>query len=86
VFFDNVPTAVEVAIKVALQFFLLTKAKTDNHYCFRKCISWRYFCSYGSKRNLFTQAFEECLIWCIPAPTCERQEQSYDALRAQIKK
>jgi adenosylmethionine-8-amino-7-oxononanoate aminotransferase len=35
--------------------------------------------------GIFYTLFEECLLmWCIPAPIKARQE-SYDALRAQIK-
>jgi len=39
-FSDNGSTSVEVAIKVALQYFYNKGQKKNNDYSFRKCVSW----------------------------------------------
>jgi hypothetical protein len=59
-FSDNGSTAVEVAIKVALQYFF-NKGKENDNNCFRKCFSWRHFEQWQLVEFPFVEAFKVCL-------------------------
>jgi adenosylmethionine-8-amino-7-oxononanoate aminotransferase len=73
VFFNNGSTAVEVAIKV-LQFFFNKGEKRTTIIAFENAFHGDT-CSYGSKRNFFTQAFEGMFIDVVRIPAPVRKER-----------
>jgi adenosylmethionine-8-amino-7-oxononanoate aminotransferase len=87
-FSDNGSTAVEVAIKVALQFFFNKGEKRTTIIAFENAFHGDTFAAMAASGiSFYTQAFEGMFIDVvrIPAPTKGQEQESYDALRAQIK-
>ena len=87
-FSDNGSTAVEVAIKVALQFFFNTGEKRTTIIAFENAFHGDTFAAMAASGiSFYTQAFEGMFIDVvrIPAPIKGQEQESYDALRAQIK-
>ena len=87
-FSDNGSTAVEVAIKVALQFFFNKGEKRTTIIAFENAFHGDTFAAMAASGiSFYTQAFEGMFIDVvrIPAPIKGQEQESYDALRAQIK-
>jgi adenosylmethionine-8-amino-7-oxononanoate aminotransferase len=87
-FSDNGSTAVEVAIKVALQFFFNKGEKRTIIIAFENAFHGDTFAAMAASGiSFYTQAFEGMFIDVvrIPAPIKGHEQESYDALRAQIK-
>lgn len=87
-FSDNGSTAVEVAIKVALQFFFNKGEKRTTIIAFENAFHGDTFAAMAASGiSFYTQAFEGMFIDVvrIPAPIKGQEQESYDALRARIK-
>ena len=87
-FSDNGSTAVEVAIKVALQFFFNKGEKRTTIIAFENAFHGDTFAAMAASGiSFYTQAFEGMFIDVvrIPAPVKGQEQESYDALRSQIK-
>ena len=87
-FSDNGSTAVEVAIKVALQFFFNKGEKRTTIIAFENAFHGDTFAAMAASGiSFYTQAFEGMFIDVvrIPAPIKGHEQESFDALRAQIK-
>lgn len=86
-FSDNGSTAVEVAIKVALQFFFNKGEKRTTIIAFENAFHGDTFAAMAASGiSFYTQAFEGMFINVvrIPAPVKGREQESYDALETQI--
>lgn len=87
-FSDNGSTAVEVAIKVALQFFFNKGEKRTTIIAFENAFHGDTFAAMAASGiSFYTQAFEGMFIDVvrIPVPVKGKEQESYDALRKQIK-
>jgi adenosylmethionine-8-amino-7-oxononanoate aminotransferase len=87
-FSDNGSTAVEVAIKVALQFFFNKGEKRTTIIAFENAFHGDTFAAMAASGiSFYTQAFEGMFIDVvrIPAPIKGKEQESYDALKMQIK-
>ncbi|MBU2062511.1 MAG: adenosylmethionine--8-amino-7-oxononanoate transaminase [Bacteroidetes bacterium] len=87
-FSDNGSTAVEVAIKVALQFFFNKGEKRTTIIAFENAFHGDTFAAMAASGiSFYTQAFEGMFIDVvrIPAPIKGQEQESYDALKNQIK-
>ncbi|MBX9888655.1 MAG: adenosylmethionine--8-amino-7-oxononanoate transaminase [Flavobacteriaceae bacterium] len=87
-FSDNGSTAVEVAIKVALQFFFNKGEKRTTIIAFENAFHGDTFAAMAASGiSFYTQAFEGMFIDVvrIPAPIKGQEQESYDALQIQIK-
>jgi adenosylmethionine-8-amino-7-oxononanoate aminotransferase len=75
-FSDNGSTAVEVAIKVALQYFFNGAKENDNN-CFRKCFSWNTLEQWQLVEFPFVEAFQGMFIDIvrIPVPVKDRNRK-----------
>ncbi|OCB75354.1 adenosylmethionine--8-amino-7-oxononanoate transaminase [Flavobacterium crassostreae] len=86
-FSDNGSTAVEVAIKVALQFFFNKAEKRTTIIAFENAFHGDTFAAMAASGiSFYTQAFKGMFIDVvrIPAPTKGKEQESYDALQMQI--
>ncbi|HEX8576925.1 MAG TPA: adenosylmethionine--8-amino-7-oxononanoate transaminase [Flavobacterium sp.] len=87
-FSDNGSTAVEVAIKVALQYFYNKGEKKTTIISFEDAFHGDTFAAMAASGiSLYTQAFKGMFIDVvrIPVPVKGREQESYDALRNTIK-
>jgi adenosylmethionine-8-amino-7-oxononanoate aminotransferase len=87
-FSDNGSTAVEVAIKVALQYFFNKGEKKTTIIAFENAFHGDTFAAMAASGiSLYTQAFEGMFIDVvrIPVPVRGEEEKSYAALREAIK-
>lgn len=87
-FSDNGSTAVEVAIKVALQFFFNKGEKRTTIIAFENAFHGDTFAAMAASGiSFYTQAFEGMFIDVvrIPAPIKGQEQESFDALKNQIK-
>jgi adenosylmethionine-8-amino-7-oxononanoate aminotransferase len=87
-FSDNGSTAVEVAIKVALQYFFNKGEKRTTIIAFENAFHGDTFAAMAASGiSFYTQAFEGMFIDVvrIPVPVKGAEQQSYDALRERIK-
>ena len=87
-FSDNGSTAVEVAIKVALQYFFNKNEKKTTIIAFENAFHGDTFAAMAASGiSFYTQAFEGMFIDVvrIPVPIKGQEQESYDALQAIIK-
>ena len=87
-FSDNGSTAVEVAIKVALQFFFNKGEKRPTIIAFENAFHGDTFAAMAASGiSFYTQAFEGMFIDVvrIPVPVKGSEQQSFDALREAIR-
>ncbi|MDD5149041.1 MAG: adenosylmethionine--8-amino-7-oxononanoate transaminase [Flavobacterium sp.] len=87
-FSDNGSTAVEVAIKVALQYFFNKGEKKTTIIAFENAFHGDTFAAMAASGiSFYTQAFQGMFIDVvrIPVPTKGNEEASYSALREAIK-
>jgi adenosylmethionine-8-amino-7-oxononanoate aminotransferase len=87
-FSDNGSTAVEVAIKVALQYFFNKGEKKTTIIAFENAFHGDTFAAMAASGiSFYTQAFQGMFIDVvrIPVPTKGREQESFDALREVIK-
>lgn len=87
-FSDNGSTAVEVAIKVALQFFFNKGEKRTTIIAFENAFHGDTFAAMAASGiSFYTQAFEGMFIDVvrIPVPVKGKEQESYNALKTQIK-
>lgn len=87
-FSDNGSTAVEVAIKVALQFFYNKGEKKTTIIAFEDAFHGDTFAAMAASGiSLYTQAFEGMFVDVIriPVPTLGNEQASFDALKNAIK-
>ncbi|ESU23742.1 adenosylmethionine-8-amino-7-oxononanoate aminotransferase [Flavobacterium enshiense DK69] len=85
---DNGSTAVEIAIKVALQFFYNKDEKRTKIIAFENAFHGDTFAAMAASGiSFFTEAFRGSLIEVvrIPVPTQGNEQASYDALEALAK-
>lgn len=85
---DNGSTAVEIAIKVALQFFYNKGEKRTKIIAFENAFHGDTFAAMAASGiSFFTEAFRDSLIEVvrIPVPTKGKGQASYDALEALAK-
>jgi len=83
-FSDNGSTAVEVAIKVALQYFFNKGEKKTTIIAFENAFHGDTFAAMATSGiSFFTEAFQGMLIDVvrIPVPTKGREQESFDALK-----
>ncbi|POY40124.1 adenosylmethionine--8-amino-7-oxononanoate transaminase [Flavobacterium alvei] len=88
-FSDNGSTAVEVAIKVALQYFFNKREKKTTIIAFENAFHGDTFAAMAASGiSFYTQAFQGMFIDVvrIPVPTKGQEQESFDALRNVIKK
>lgn len=88
-FSDNGSTAVEVAIKVALQYFFNKGEKRTTIIAFENAFHGDTFAAMAASGiSFYTQAFEGMFIDVvrIPVPVKGREQESFDALREVIQK
>ena len=88
-FSDNGSTAVEVAIKVALQYFFNKGEKKTTIIAFENAFHGDTFAAMAASGiSFYTQAFQGMFIDVvrIPVPIKEQEQESFDALRNAIKK
>lgn len=86
-FSDNGSTAVEVAIKVAFQFFFNKNQKKTTIIAFENAFHGDTFAAMAASGiSLFSEAFQGALIDVvrIPLPTIEDEKSSIDALKLAI--
>lgn len=86
-FSDNGSTAVEVAIKVALQYFYNNGEKRTTIIAFEDAFHGDTFAAMAASGiSFYTQAFQGMFIDVqrIPVPTLGNEEASFDALKAVI--
>ncbi|WP_369752743.1 adenosylmethionine--8-amino-7-oxononanoate transaminase [Flavobacterium sp. WC2409] len=86
-FSDNGSTAVEVAIKVALQFFFNKGEKRTTIIAFENAFHGDTFAAMAASGiSFYTQAFEGMFIDVvrIPVPVKGKEQESYEALKTQI--
>jgi adenosylmethionine-8-amino-7-oxononanoate aminotransferase len=87
-FSDNGSTAVEVAIKVALQYFFNKGEKRTTIIAFENAFHGDTFAAMAASGiSFYTQAFEGMFIDVvrIPVPVKGAEQESYDVLRERIK-
>ena len=87
-FSDNGSTAVEVAIKVALQYFFNKGEKKTTIIAFENAFHGDTFAAMAASGiSFYTQAFQGMFIDVvrIPVPVKGQQQESYDALQLVIK-
>ena len=87
-FSDNGSTAVEVAIKVALQYFYNKGEKRTTIISFEDAFHGDTFAAMAASGiSLYTQAFEGMFVDVIriPVPTLGNEQASFDALKNAIK-
>jgi adenosylmethionine-8-amino-7-oxononanoate aminotransferase len=87
-FSDNGSTAVEVAIKVALQYFFNKGEKRTTIIAFENAFHGDTFAAMAASGiSFYTQAFQGMFIDVvrIPVPITGQEQASYDALKAVIK-
>lgn len=87
-FSDNGSTAVEVAIKVALQYFFNKGEKKTTIIAFENAFHGDTFAAMAASGiSFFTEAFQGMFIDVvrIPVPVKGKEEESFDALRKVIK-
>ncbi|WP_269226994.1 adenosylmethionine--8-amino-7-oxononanoate transaminase [Flavobacterium eburneipallidum] len=87
-FSDNGSTAVEVAIKVALQYFFNKGEKKTTIIAFENAFHGDTFAAMAASGiSFYTQAFEGMFIDVvrIPVPTKGNEQESFDALKKVIK-
>jgi adenosylmethionine-8-amino-7-oxononanoate aminotransferase len=87
-FSDNGSTAVEVAIKVALQYFFNKGEKKTTIIAFENAFHGDTFAAMAASGiSFYTQAFQGMFIDVIriPVPTKGQEQESFDALREVIK-
>jgi adenosylmethionine-8-amino-7-oxononanoate aminotransferase len=87
-FSDNGSTAVEVAIKVALQYFFNKGEKKSTIIAFENAFHGDTFAAMAASGiSFYTQAFEGMFIDVvrIPVPIKGQEQESFDALREVIK-
>jgi adenosylmethionine-8-amino-7-oxononanoate aminotransferase len=87
-FSDNGSTAVEVGIKVALQYFFNKGEQRTTIIAFENAFHGDTFAAMAASGiSFYTQAFEGMFIDVvrIPVPVPGKEEESYQALREQIK-
>lgn len=87
-FSDNGSTAVEVAIKVALQYFFNKGEKKTTIIAFENAFHGDTFAAMAASGiSFYTQAFQGMFIDVvrIPVPTKGQKQESFDALREAIK-
>ncbi len=87
-FSDNGSTAVEVAIKVALQFYFNRGEKRPTIIAFENAFHGDTFAAMAASGiSFYTQAFEGMFIDVIriPVPVEGKEQESYDALQVAIK-
>ncbi|MBB1193241.1 adenosylmethionine--8-amino-7-oxononanoate transaminase [Flavobacterium sp. SOK18b] len=87
-FSDNGSTAVEVGIKVALQYFFNKGEQRTTIIAFENAFHGDTFAAMAASGiSFYTQAFEGMFIDVvrIPVPVLGKEEESYQALREQIK-
>jgi len=87
-FSDNGSTAVEVAIKVALQYFFNKGEKKTTIIAFENAFHGDTFGAMAASGiSFFTEAFQGMFIDVvrIPVPTKGQEQESFDALRNSIK-
>lgn len=87
-FSDNGSTAVEVAIKVALQYFYNKEEKRISIIAFEDAFHGDTFAAMAASGiSLYTQAFEGMFVDVIriPVPTPGNEQLSFDALKNAIK-
>ncbi len=88
-FSDNGSTAVEVAIKVALQYFFNKREKKTTIIAFENAFHGDTFAAMAASGiSFYTQAFQGMFIDVvrIPVPTKGQEQESFYALRNVIKK
>ncbi|WP_306349655.1 adenosylmethionine--8-amino-7-oxononanoate transaminase [Flavobacterium sp. '19STA2R22 D10 B1'] len=88
-FSDNGSTAVEIAIKVALQFFFNKGEKRTTILAFENAFHGDTFAAMAASGiSFFTEAFQGALIDVvrIPVPVKGKEEESYKALKEAIEK
>lgn len=88
-FSDNGSTAVEVALKVALQFFYNKGEKRTSIIAFENAFHGDTFAAMATSGiSFFTEAFQGMLIDVIriPVPVKGQEQESFDALAKAIKK
>lgn len=88
-FSDNGSTSVEVAIKVALQYFFNKGTKKTTIIAFENAFHGDTFAAMAASGiSFYTQAFQGMFIDVvrIPVPTKGQEQESFDALRNVIKK
>ncbi|MFV8368664.1 adenosylmethionine--8-amino-7-oxononanoate transaminase [Flavobacterium sp. LB2R40] len=88
-FSDNGSTAVEVAIKVALQYFYNKGEKRTTIIAFENAFHGDTFAAMAASGiSFYTQAFQGMFIDVvrIPVPVKGQEQESYDALQLVIKK
>ena len=88
-FSDNGSTSVEVAIKVALQYFFNKREKKTTIIAFENAFHGDTFAAMAASGiSFYTQAFQGMFIDVvrIPVPTKGQEQESFDALRNVIKK
>lgn len=87
-FSDNGSTAVEVAIKVALQYFFNKGEKRTTIIAFENAFHGDTFAAMAASGiSFYTQAFQGMFIDVvrIPVPVIGQEQESYDALKKVIK-
>jgi adenosylmethionine-8-amino-7-oxononanoate aminotransferase len=87
-FSDNGSTSVEVAIKVALQYFYNKEEKRTTIIAFENAFHGDTFAAMAASGiSFYTQAFQGMFIDVvrIPVPVKGKEQESFDALRAVIK-
>jgi adenosylmethionine---8-amino-7-oxononanoate aminotransferase len=87
-FSDNGSTAVEVALKVALQYFFNKGEKKTTIIAFENAFHGDTFAAMATSGiSFFTEAFQGMMIDVvrIPVPVCGQEQASFDALRKAIK-
>ncbi len=87
-FSDNGSTAVEVAIKVALQYFFNKGEKKTTIIAFENAFHGDTFAAMAASGiSFYTQAFQGMFIDVvrIPVPVPGQEQESYDALKSAIK-
>ncbi len=86
-FSDNGSTAVEVAIKVAFQFFFNQNSKKTTLIAFEDAFHGDTFAAMAASGiSFYTQAFAEMFLNVIriPVPTKGKEQESYDSLQSVI--
>ncbi len=86
-FSDNGSTAVEVAIKVAFQYFFNQNSKKTTLIAFEDAFHGDTFAAMAASGiSFYTQAFAEMFLNVIriPVPTKGKEQESYDSLRSVI--
>ncbi len=87
-FSDNGSTSVEIAIKVAMQFFYNKNEKRTTIIAFENAFHGDTFAAMAASGiSFFTEAFQEGLIDVvrIPVPTIGQEQTSFNALKEVIK-